>query len=101
MLPGLINQAHILGYEVTLGDTFRAPRVFGAMGERKGYGHKNSCHKLKLAIDRKEFISRLDKIREIRNDIMHFDPQGVDPESLHALREFTRFLKELRRIGAV
>jgi len=62
---------------------------------------KNRWAKLKLAIDRKEFISRLDKIREIRNDVMHFDPQGVDPESLKALREFTRFLKELRRIGAV
>ncbi len=63
--------------------------------------NKDRWTKLKLSIDRKEFISRLDKIREIRNDIMHFDPQGIDPESLHLIREFVRFLKELRRIGAV
>jgi len=62
---------------------------------------KKRWTKLKLSIDRKEFISRLDRVREIRNDVMHFDPQGVDPEELHIIREFVRFLKELRRIGAV
>lgn len=62
---------------------------------------KSRWAKLKLPIDRKEFISRLDRIREIRNDVMHFDPQGIDPEALHLIREFVRFLKELRRIGAV
>ena len=62
---------------------------------------KKRWDKLRLSIDRKEFISRLDKIREIRNDVMHFDPQGIDPEMLHFVREFVRFLKELRRIGAV
>ena len=51
MLAGLLNQAHLMGYEITLGDTFRDPRVFGRVGERKGYGNKNSCHKLRLAID--------------------------------------------------
>ncbi len=62
---------------------------------------KNRWAKLKLPIDRKEFISRLDRIREIRNDVMHFDPQGIAHEDLQAIREFVRFLKELRRIGAV
>ena len=63
--------------------------------------NKNRWAKLKLPIDRKEFISRLDRIREIRNDVMHFDPQGIAHEDLQAIREFVRFLKELRRIGAV
>ena len=62
---------------------------------------KNRWEKLKLSIDRKEFLSSLDRFREIRNDVMHFDPQGVDPEALQNLREFVRFLKELRRIGAI
>jgi len=35
----------------TMGDAFRDPRVFGEMGISKGYGHRNSCHKLKLAQD--------------------------------------------------
>lgn len=47
----LIDKAHELGFEVTLGDGYRDPRVFGKMGERMGYGESNSCHKLRLAID--------------------------------------------------
>lgn len=51
MVPRLIDKAHELGFEVTVGDAFRDPRVFGKMGERLGYGESNSCHKLRLAID--------------------------------------------------
>lgn len=47
----LIDKAHEMGYEVTLGDAYRDARVFGAVGESKGYGHRNSCHKSRLAID--------------------------------------------------
>lgn len=39
------------GLIYTLGDSYRDPRVFGEVGESKGYGHKNSCHKLRLAQD--------------------------------------------------
>ena len=38
-------------YEVTLGDAFRDPRVFGDYGEKEGYGLDKSKHKLRLAID--------------------------------------------------
>lgn len=62
---------------------------------------KTRWEKIRLSIDQKEFILRLDKVREIRNDVMHFDPQGVDPDSLQALREFVRFLKELKRLEAI
>lgn len=51
MLVDLLNFAHSQGYEVTLGDAFRDPRVFGAVGEAKGYGNKSSAHKQRLAID--------------------------------------------------
>lgn len=51
MVVQLINKATELGYEVTLGDAYRDPRVFGMMGIKKGYGHASSCHKLRLAID--------------------------------------------------
>lgn len=51
LLPGLINQAHLMGYEVTLGDAYRDPRLHGQLGEKKGYGHRLSCHKLRLAQD--------------------------------------------------
>lgn len=51
MIPALINKAIELGYEVTLGDAYRDPRLHGAIGEKKGYGHSKSCHKIRLAID--------------------------------------------------
>jgi hypothetical protein len=52
----LILKAQELGYEVTLGDAYRDPRVFGNVGEVKGYGNARSCHKLRLAIDLNLFI---------------------------------------------
>lgn len=51
LLPRLIDKAHELGFEITEGDGYRDPRVHGPMGVKQGYGHRNSCHKLRLAID--------------------------------------------------
>lgn len=55
MLPRLIDYAHKLGYQVTIGDAYRDPRVFGAHGQSSNtpvaYGSHKSCHKLRLAID--------------------------------------------------
>lgn len=55
--------------------------------------------KLDLAIDRATFCKQLDRVREIRNDVMHFDPDGISPDDLGTLREFTRFLQQLQNIG--
>ncbi len=51
MAAGLIIKAFDMGYEVTLGDAFRDPRLHGAFGEKKGYGEAKSLHKQRLAID--------------------------------------------------
>lgn len=51
LIPSLINKALELGYEVTLGDAYRDPRVHGALGVKMGYGHSSSGHKNRLAID--------------------------------------------------
>ncbi|MCP5340408.1 MAG: M15 family metallopeptidase [Sinobacteraceae bacterium] len=51
MVALLIQQADLMGYEVTLGDAYRDPRVFGQIGERRGYGESRSAHKQRLAID--------------------------------------------------
>ena len=51
MAAALIRKAAELGYEVTLGDAYRDPKVFGAMGVRMGYGESRSAHKQRLAID--------------------------------------------------
>jgi hypothetical protein len=47
----LILEAEKRGYEVTFGDAYRDPRVHGKMGEKLGYSHPNSTHKVRLAID--------------------------------------------------
>ena len=55
--------------------------------------------KLQLSIDRATFCKQLDRVRMIRNDVMHFDPDGIPPVDLDALRDFTRFLQRLRYLG--
>ena len=57
--------------------------------------------KLRIEIDRVEFLARLNRVREVRNDVMHFDPDGLDPDDLVFLREFAKFLKRLRDVGAI
>lgn len=47
----LVLEAEKMGYEVTEGDSYRDPRLHGEMGVKKGYGHRNSLHKLRLAKD--------------------------------------------------
>lgn len=51
LIPRLIDYIYEMGYEATLGDAFRDPRVHGAIGVKMGYGHPNSAHKSRLAID--------------------------------------------------
>lgn len=51
MAAQLILKAVELGYEVTLGDAYRDPRVHGEYGVAKGYGAARSFHKKRLAID--------------------------------------------------
>lgn len=56
--------------------------------------------RLNLQLDRAVFIRLLEKVREIRNDVMHFDPDGIEDEALEVLRDFTRFLRTLQTVGA-
>lgn len=58
MLPRLIDKAHELGFEITIGDAFRDPRVHGPVGVKLGYGSSMSVHKLKLAVDINLFRDR-------------------------------------------
>lgn len=55
--------------------------------------------KLNLSIDRATFCGQLDRVRDIRNDVMHFDPDGIPPDDLQRLREFAAFLQRLQGIG--
>jgi CBS domain-containing protein len=51
--------------------------------------------KLGLRIDRTEFIKEAHRVRNIRNDVMHFDPDPMSAEELFLLRRFAQFLSSL------
>jgi predicted transcriptional regulator len=57
--------------------------------------------KLAISIDRELFIKKLDEIRRIRNDVMHFDPDGIPDEDIDKLRDFVRLMQSLARVGAI
>lgn len=59
---------------------------------------KDLWSRLNLSIDRTVFIEKLDRIREIRNDVMHFDPDGITESELGTLRKFAAFLQKLQPI---
>lgn len=60
---------------------------------------EESWKKLKVELDRVTFVAQLNRVRDIRNDVVHFDPDGLDDDDLKFLREFAQFLKRLRDVG--
>lgn len=56
--------------------------------------------KLSLNVDRRTFVEYLDRVREIRNDVMHFDPDPLPATDLDVLRRFAQFLQRLQSLGA-
>lgn len=57
--------------------------------------------KLRLQFSRGEFIRRLEEVRNIRNDVVHFRPDGLAPENLQVLQGLVAFLRHLARMGVV
>jgi len=52
------------------------------------------------ALDRGVFIEQLKKVRDIRNDVMHFDPDGIGEDDIEQLRRFAKFLQKLSKLAA-
>ena len=52
-------------------------------------------------LDRTTFTKYLESVREIRNDTMHFDPDGIVSEDLKELREFADLLRQVKQITAI
>ncbi len=57
--------------------------------------HPDIWQKLDLKIDRPVLVELLDKVRLIRNDVMHFDPDPMTVEELATLKQAVRFMQEL------
>lgn len=83
LLAELVIWAYDNGYEFAQGDGKRDKRVFGEMGEKKGYGSRNSNHKLKLAHDYDLFIDG----KYMTTTEAH-RPIGEKWESMHELCEW-------------
>ena len=60
-----------------------------------------SWARLELNIDRKQFIDHLDAVRQIRNSIMHFNPDGLDDEETKMLRDVAKFFENLVAFGVM
>jgi hypothetical protein len=80
LLPRLIDFAYEQGYELTIGDAYRDPRVHGVIGMKVGYGHQNSNHKNRLAIDLNLF-----KDGKFLQETTDHTPLGEFWEALHPL----------------
>ena len=47
--------------------------------------------KLKLPLDRAVIVGRLEDVTRIRNNVMHFNPDGLDPKDILKLRDASSF----------
>lgn len=54
--------------------------------------------KLRSKLDRGTFVRYLEGVRVIRNNTMHFDPDGIEDSELGELREFGRLLKQVKEL---
>jgi CBS domain-containing protein len=54
--------------------------------------------KLELSIDPKEFAALLEKVRAIRNEVMHFDRDPMTKDQLDTLKQAARFMQNLHEL---
>lgn len=76
----LIVRAYQQGFQLTFGDAYRDPRVFGEFGEKEGYGSDYSFHKKRLAVDFNLFkegayLTETEEYRELGEYWMSLDPE--------------------------
>ena len=64
-------------------------------------GEKGNWECLGLTVDRKVFVNKLDSVREIRNDVMHFSPDGLDEEQMNELEGMAQFFRQLAHMGVM
>jgi hypothetical protein len=78
LISDLIEFAYVRGYEFSFGDAYRDPRLHGQLGDKQAYGHRNSNHKQRLAIDLNLFKDGV----FLTTDKDH-EPLGLYWETLH------------------
>jgi predicted transcriptional regulator len=56
--------------------------------------NKEAWEALGWPLDRKVFVKRIDELREIRNDLMHFNPDPIPEDAVHKIRHMIALLRE-------
>ena len=65
------------------------------MGDyQRSLENPGSWAKLGWPLDRVAFVKRLDELRGVRNDVMHFNPDPVPPDSVDKLRNILSMLRQ-------
>ena len=64
-------------------------------------GSQERWMQLGLGIDRVEFLQHLEKARQVRNDVMHFNPDGISPDRTETLHNLARFFQDLVQMRAI
>jgi CBS domain-containing protein len=54
-----------------------------------------------INLDREVFLKGLQEVRRIRNDVMHFDPDGPSVADLSELRRWVALLQKLSNLGVI
>jgi hypothetical protein len=70
-----------------------------SLGEcQRWLGKQDNWAKVGIALDRAEFVNRLEEVLAIRNDVMHFNSDAIDAD-LKVLGDFSRLLQSLHLMG--
>ncbi len=64
------------------------------------FQHPQIWPKLALKVDSGVLTDLLEEVRQIRNDVMHFDPDPMTPDELNTLKRAVRLLQQLYEIAA-
>lgn len=59
----------------------------------------DNWEKLNLSFDKDILHALLDEVRGIRNDIMHFDPAGIDSDQIDKLSDICKFLTTVIKLS--
>lgn len=57
--------------------------------------NRKNWERLNLSIERVPFVNQLNRVREIRNSVMHFNPDGIKAEQRTDLIKMSNFLSRL------
>jgi CBS domain-containing protein len=70
------------------------------LGEKKRLLEREEAwSRVGLEIEKRAFLAQLEEVRELRNDVMHFDPDSPTPDDVKSLRHFCRVLQELAAVA--